>query len=129
MRRTDACNYVFALSVHEKLTEQSLFSCSRISRKRHARTGIVTPVAEYHGLHIYRRPPAARNIVHLPVGIGSRIIPAAEYRLDGFHQLCLRILREIHAHLFFVIFFKMRYELFHIVCTQLCIIFHAALCL
>ena len=75
LRRTDAGDDILALRVHQEFTVQLVFTSARITGERHAGTAVIAHVAEYHHLHIDRRAPAARNIVHLPIINGARVIP------------------------------------------------------
>ena len=75
LRRTDAGDDILALRVHQELAIQLVLSGARVAGERHAGAAVIAHVAEYHHLHIDRRAPAARNIVHLPIINGARVIP------------------------------------------------------
>ena len=93
-RRADAGHHVLALGVHQKLAVELLFARGGIARKGYACAAVVAHVAKDHGLHIDGGAPVGRNIVFPAVDDGAGVVPAAEYGLDGFDELNLRVLGE-----------------------------------
>ena len=101
LRRPDSRYHVFSLRIYQEFSEQLLLSVGRVSCEGHSRSRSVPHVSEYHGLYVYRRSDISRNIVQFPVQNRSLIVPRTEYRFHRFHQLFLRILRELPSHFFF----------------------------
>ena len=99
---TDTGNHVFALSVQQIFAVQLLFAGGGVTGESNASTGGLAHVAEHHALHVNGSAPVAGDVVHAAVVDGAGVVPAAEHGLDGFHQLNLGILREVHAHGFLV---------------------------
>ena len=71
----DTCHHVLTLRVDQVLAVNALSAGGRISRKGNARARCIAHVAEYHRLHVHRRAPVARNIVHTSVYNRSLVIP------------------------------------------------------
>ena len=102
LRGADACDDVFALCVHQELTEELLFAGRRVAREGNACAGGVTGVAEDHGLDVDSGAPVGGDIVHAAIIDRAGVIPGAEDGLDGAHELDLGVLREVFAELFSV---------------------------
>ena len=113
-----AGHHVFALGVDQVLAVNSLGAGSRVPGKGHAGSGRVAHIAEYHGLDINRRTPVAGDVVHAAVYVGPGVIPGTEYGFYRFHQLDIRILREILANRFFIQRFEAFDQFFHVVDIQ-----------
>ena len=94
LRRTDTGHNVLTLRIDQEFAVKHVFTGRCIARKGNARTAAVTEVTEDHGLHVNRRTPGARNIVHLTVEHGAVVIPALEHGHHGTPQLFPRIVRE-----------------------------------
>ena len=115
LRSTNAGNNVFALRVHQELAEQLLIAGCRVTGKCNAGTGCIAHVAECHHLYVNGSTPGVRNIIITAVYVRTRVVPGTEYSFDRFHQLLLRISREIRADLAFVFFLELTGQLFQIV--------------
>ena len=68
-----------------------------------------------------------RDIVHAAVGVCARVIPRAEDGTNGFHQLCLGVLREIVAQGLLVVFLEQHDQFAHIVGVQFVVLLDALL--
>ena len=99
LRGADAGNDVLALRVDEVLAVELLLAGGRVAGERNAGAGGVAHVAKDHALDVDGSAPVRRDIVHAAVINRTRVVPGAENSLDGFHELYLRILRELDAHL------------------------------
>ena len=113
-RSTNACNDVFALSVHKEFAHKSGFAGSRVTGERNAGTAIVAHVAECHHLNVYSGTPAVRNVVVHSVNVCTGVVPASEYGFDSFKELFLRIGGEVLADLFLVFGFELGCQFFKI---------------
>ena len=122
---TDTCYHVFALGIDQVFAVNTLRTRRRISGKSNAGAGSITHITEYHGLHVDCRAPIARNIIHTAVHDRSLIVPGTENCLDSFHQLFLRLLRELLTFILFIDIFKSGYDFFQIFCCQFRIKFDA----
>ena len=125
LRSTDTCNYVFALCVDEVLTIDTLSTGGRVTGKCNAGTGGVTHVTEYHCLYVNCGTPVTRDIVHTTVNDCTRVVPGTEYCLNSFHQLNLRVLRELFAHLFLIDCFVLSDNFLQIICGKVGIVLSA----
>ena len=119
LRGADACDDVFALCVHQELAEQLLLAGRRVTGEGNARAGGVAGVAEDHGLDVDSGAPVGGDVVHAAVVDCAGVVPGAEDRLDGAHQLDLRVLRELFAELFLIFCLELLGKLLEVVCGQL----------
>ena len=126
---TDTGNHVLALGVDQVLAEQSLFTGGGVAGKGNAGTGVLVQVAEHHGLYVNSGAPAVGDFVHAAVYVGAGVVPGTEYSLDGFHQLSLRIGREILAHFLLIVGLEELDQLFHVVGVQINVVLNALLLL
>ena len=83
LRRSDAGNYVFTLSVDQVFSEEPFFTRGRVAGKGYSGSGIVPHVAKHHCLDIDGCAPADGNVMQAPVGYGANILPRAQYRTDS----------------------------------------------
>ena len=127
LRRTNTGNDVLALRVDQVLTENALGSGRGIARKCDACARRIPHISENHRLHIDCRAELVRNIVHSSVRIRSGIVPAAEHRFNGLHQLHLRILREFLPLLLPVQFLVLGNDFLQAFRCQLCVVNSAVL--
>ena len=97
LRCSDTGNDVLALGIHQEFTEDTVLTIDRASCERNARAGCLAHVAEDHRLHVNGSPQTAGDAVNLSVQDRTFVVPGAEDRLHGFHQLVLRILREFSS--------------------------------
>ena len=118
-RSAHACDNVLALRVHEVLTEEPLLAGGGVAGERDAGAGGLAHVAEDHHLHVDRGAPIAGDVVHTAIVDGAGVVPAAEHRLDGAHELLLGILREVAADLRLILGFELLCELLEVVCGEL----------
>ena len=114
-RRTDAGHDVLALGVDQVFAEQLLLTGGGVAGEGHAGTGVRASVAEHHHLHVDCSTPAVRDVVHAAIVVGARVVPRAEHGLNGFHQLDLRIGREILTLLLLVVSLEAGGHLLHVV--------------
>ena len=126
LRSTDAGDDILALCVHQKFAEQLLFAGSGVTGERNARAGGIAGVAKDHGLDVDSSAPVGGDIVHAAVVDGAGVVPGAEDRLDGAHQLDLRVLREFLAQLLTVLGLELLGQLLEIVGRQLGVERHTA---
>src|SRR5581483_3893170 len=75
LRRADARDDVFALSIQQVLAVELLLACRGIARERYAGAGVVAHVPEHHGLHVHRGAEAMRDVVVVAVGNSSVVVP------------------------------------------------------
>ena len=129
LRGADACYDVLALCVHQELAVQLLLAGCRVTGKCNAGARSLAHVAEYHRLNVDCGAPGVRNVVHAAVGVGTRVVPGAEYCADSFHQLLLGVLREVLAEGLLIVVLEQNDELGHIVCVQLVVHLDALLVL
>ena len=126
---TDTSHNVLALSVQQVLTVQLLFARGGVAREGNARAGGFAHVAEDHGLHVDGSAPVARNIVHTAIVDGTRVVPRTEHGLDGFHQLNLGVLREVHAHVLLVDFLETNDDFLQVIRGEVAVVLDALLLL
>ncbi|MPM27061.1 hypothetical protein SDC9_73566 [bioreactor metagenome] len=93
----NAGHHVFALGIDEVLAEQSLFAGGGIAGECDARAGVISRVAEDHGLDVDSGAPVIGDLVHTTIDICPGIVPGTEHGLHGLHQLDLGVLREVLA--------------------------------
>jgi len=117
-RGTNAGNYVFALCVGQEFAEQTLCTSSRVTGKGNTSTAVVAHVTECHALYVNSSTPRIRDIVITTIYVCSRVVPAAEYSLDGTHQLFLRIRREVCTDLFLIFSLELVCQFLQIVSSQ-----------
>ena len=129
LRGADACYNVLALCVHQELAVQLLLAGCRVTGKCNAGARSLAHVAEYHRLNVDCGAPGVRNVIHAAVGVGTRVVPGAEYCADSFHQLLLGVLREVLAEGLLIVVLEQNDELGHIVCIQLVVHLDALLVL
>ena len=125
----DAGDDVFALGIHEELTEQSLFAGGGVACEGNACTGVVVEVSEYHRHYADGCSPAGGDLIHLAVEDGPLIVPGTEHGLDGSHELDVGVLRELFAELLVVELAEQLKHLFQIFCVELDILLYALLLL
>ncbi len=116
---TDAGHHVLALGVHQELTVQLALAGSGIPSEGHAGAGVVTHVAEHHGLDVDGGTPGVRNVVHAPVDIGAGVIPGAEHSLDGLHELDFGVRGKVGTHTLFIIGLELAHQLLEVFGAQL----------
>ena len=126
-RSAHACHDVLALCVHEVLAEESLLAGGGVAGERDAGAGGVAHVAEHHHLHVDRGAPIAGDVVHAAIVDGAGVVPAAEDRLDGAHELLLGILGEVGADLRLVFGLELLGELFEVVGVEFGVLLDALL--
>ena len=102
-----------------------LLTCSRITGKCNTGTGGLAHVAECHHLYVDSSAPGIGNIIVTAVYISSRVVPGTEHGFDCFHQLLLRVSREISADFLFVLCLELLCQLFQVLCCQLNVLGHA----
>ena len=90
----DARDDVLALSVDEKLPEETRLARRRVTREANSRRRGIVEVAIHHRLDVDRCPDQPSNAVDLPVLDRPRRVPAAEDGTDGHLQLLVRIRRH-----------------------------------
>src|SRR3954451_4993271 len=104
---SNAGDDVFALCVDQKLTIEGLLSRGRVASETNAGTGVVTHVAEHHGLNVSGGTDGIGDLFHPPIVLRLRCVPRVENGVAGHHQLLKCILREVRAgfllHQLFVI--------------------------
>ena len=94
-RRARAGHHVLALRVHQELAVEHVLARGGVAREGHARAGVVTGVAEHHGLHVDRGAPFGGNAVELAVHDGALVHPGIEHGADRAPELLLGIVGEI----------------------------------
>ena len=119
LRGADAGDDVFALGIHQELTEQLLLAGGGVAREGDARAGRIAGVAEDHGLDVDGGAPIGGDVVHAAIVDRARVVPAAEHGLDGAHQLFLRVLRELFAELFLILGLELFGQLLEVLSGQL----------
>ena len=95
--RTHAGDDVFALRVHQVLTEEHVLASGGIAREAYACAGVLAEVAEYHGLHVDRCTQPVIDVVDAAIGLGAVVLPAPENGVARLHELIERTLREVLA--------------------------------
>ena len=125
LRRSDTCNNILALCVHQIFAIKLLFACGGVSGESNACAAIVTHIAEYHCLYVDSGTPACRNIIHAAVYDRSWVIPRTEYCRYCFKKLFLCVLRKLFAHFTLIDLFIFFNDFFQIVRIQLSIHLHA----
>ena len=99
LRRADPGHHVLALGVHQELAVEPPLARRRVARERHAGSGGLAHVAEHHGLDVDGGAPTVRDVVHLPVGRRTVVVPRPEHRADGAPELLGRVLGKGNAAL------------------------------
>ena len=125
LRCSYTCNNVLALCVKKELTEEFLFTCSRVSCERNTGTRCIAHITECHHLNVNCSTPRIRNVVVTSVNVCTRVVPRTEYGFDSAHKLFLRIVREIFADFSFVFSFKLICKLFQIFSGKLNVLGYA----
>ncbi len=128
-RSAHAGDNVLALRVDQIFAEQRLFTGGRIAGERNACAGAFAGVAEHHLLDVDGSAPVIRDFIHTAVNIGARVVPGTENSLDGFHELDLRIAREVLALFLAVERLEAADKLLHVLGGQLDILLDALLLL
>ena len=123
----DAGDDVFALGVHQELTEELLLAGSGVPGEGDAGTGGLAHVAEDHLLDVDGSAPRGGDVVHPAIVDGAGVVPAAEHGLDGAHQLLLGVLGEVLAQLGLVFLLEHGGQLFEILGRELGVQLDAAL--
>ena len=90
---------VLALRVHQELAEEGLFAGGGVAGEGNAGAGGIAHVAEGHHLDVNGSAPGIGDVVVAAIDVGAGVVPGAEDRLDGAHQLFLGIGGEILADL------------------------------
>ena len=124
-RSTNAGNNVLALCIGKEFSEQTVFSCSRVTGKCNTCTTVVSHVTKCHHLYVDSSSPGVRNIVVTTVYIGSRVVPGTEYSLYSAHQLLFCVSREICSDLLFVLCLELSCQSLQIFCCKLNVLFYA----
>src|SRR4029078_11077728 len=91
---------IFALGVHQALTEKVLIAGSRIARERHTGSTRLPHVPKHHRHYIDRRAPRVGNPIETPVGDGPRPEPGGKDSVDSQAKLLERLIRELFLGLF-----------------------------
>ena len=98
LRRAHAGHHVFALGVHQEFAHKLLLARGGIAGEGHAAAGVVSHVAEHHGLDVHGRAEIVVNLVDGAVHDGAMVVPRAEHRLDGKQKLPVHVFGELAAH-------------------------------
>jgi len=91
-RRADAGDHVFALRVHEVLTEEDVARRWRDCGEADAGALSSRQVAVDHGLHVDRGAQPIINPIDAAIGLGALVLPATEDGVAGLDQLIERSL-------------------------------------
>ena len=121
----DAGDHVLALGVHQEFAVQFFLTGGGVAGESHAGAGGVAHIAVSHGLDIDCGAPRGGDVVHPAVVDGARVIPGAEDRFDGAHQLLSGVGGEVFLHHLFVSSFEEGDQLFHIGGSQLGVVLDA----
>ena len=127
LRSADTSNDVFALCVHQELTEQLVLASCRIAGECDTSAAVIAHVPEYHFHDGNCSSPVIRDIVHAAVVDCTLIVPGTEHCHDGTVQLNDRILREIFSQVLLVEFLELLGEFNHIIRIELDILLDALL--
>ena len=125
LRGADAGDDVLALRVDQILAVELLLAGGRVAGERNAGAGGVAHVAKDHALDVDGGAPVGRDVVHAAVVDGARVIPGAEDGLDGLHELNLRVLRELDAHLLLVDLLEADDDFLHVLGIQVGVVLSA----
>src|SRR5207245_9087602 len=100
LRRADASDDVFALSIDEVLAVEDLLAGGRVAGEGDTGAAVVAHVAEHHRADVRRRAPLVRDAVLPAIDDGPLIHPRAEYRPDRLPHLFHGIVGEVLARSF-----------------------------
>ena len=75
LRRADAGNYVFALSVDQVFAVEDVLAGGGIAAEGHAGGAIVAHIAVYHSLYVDGRTPFFGDLVHAAIYDGAFVHP------------------------------------------------------
>ena len=92
---TNTSNNILALSIHQVLTKDDIFTCGCITCKRNTGTTVITTVAKDHRLDVDSRSDRIINLFLAAVDDGALIVPRAENGGDCRIKLLVGILWEI----------------------------------
>ncbi len=99
-------NHIFSLCIDKPFTIELVFACGGITGKGHAGCGMITHIAEYHGLHVNGGTPIVGNTFYASVRDGFFSVPAFENGFDTTFQLSLGIVGKFGSQYFFHPYFK-----------------------
>src|SRR6516225_1967599 len=91
----NACDYVFALGVHQEFSVELLHACCRIACEAHTGAAGLTEIAEDHRLHIDGGTQEVVDIVDPAISFGAIVEPGAEDRVARHFKLLVGILWEV----------------------------------
>ncbi len=97
LARADAGDDVLTLGVDEVLSVEIVLARRRVAGEGDAGGRGVAEVAEDHRLHVHGGAEVVRDLVHVAVDDGARVVPGAEDGVPRLAQLLHRVLREILA--------------------------------
>ena len=126
-RGTNACDDVFALSVHKELAHKTFFAGCGVTSERNAGAAIVAHVTESHHLYVDRSAPAVRNVVVHTIDVCTGVVPASENSLDCAEKLFFRVGGEIAADFCLVFRLELICKFFKVVCVEVDILLYALL--
>ena len=66
LRRSDACNNIFTLSIHQELSIELVLASGGIASEGHSGCTVIAHIPEDHRLHVHSRAPPLRNVMELP---------------------------------------------------------------
>ena len=95
----DAGHDVLALRVAQEVAVGLVLAGGGVAGEGHAGAGVVTLVAEHHGLHVDRGAEVVGDLLHLAVDLRPLTVPRAEDGLDRVGELLARVLGEVLAGL------------------------------
>ena len=127
LRGADAGYDVLALGVDQVFAVEEVLTRCGVAREGYARRGILSHVAEYHGLYRYGRAPLGGDVVEFAVEDGAFVHPRAEHGADGSPQLVPRTGREILAGLLLHGGLEVLHQLLEVVGRQVGVVLHALL--
>ena len=93
-RGAHARHHVLALRVDQVFAVKLALARGGVAGEGHAAARIVPHVAEDHALDIDRRTEVVIDLVQIAVDHGPVVVPRAEDRLDGQHELLVDVIRE-----------------------------------
>ena len=94
LRRADAGHHVLALRVDQELAVEFVLAGRRIAREADAGGRRLAQVAEHHRLHVHGGAEAVGDAIHLAIVDRAGVVPGAEHRVPGHHELLARVLRK-----------------------------------
>ena len=112
---------ILSLGVDEPLSVELVLTCCGVTGEGHACCGVVSHVAEYHGLYVHGCSPVIGDALDAAVGDGTLAVPGFEHGSDTAPELLVCIVGELLAEYLPYTYLEVGAELLEVFLGQVCV--------